>query len=103
MNANYSTPARVKLSAFIGAVVASVVILGSTVAGTRPPRARRRPAERGALIRAATGPATRSARPAQYPREPGFGRAFASVCTARREQRCRRSRRRALLPTYNGG
>ena len=36
MNANYSTPARVKLSAFIGAVVASVVILGSTVAGMQP-------------------------------------------------------------------
>jgi hypothetical protein len=36
MNANYSTPARVKLSAFVGAVVASVVILGSTVAGMQP-------------------------------------------------------------------
>ena len=36
MNANYSAPARVKLSAFIGAVVASVVILGSTVAGMQP-------------------------------------------------------------------
>jgi hypothetical protein len=36
MNANYSTPARVKLSAFIGAVIASVVILGSTVAGMQP-------------------------------------------------------------------
>ena len=36
MNAHYSTPARLKLSAFIGAVVASVVILGSTVAGMQP-------------------------------------------------------------------
>jgi hypothetical protein len=36
MNANYSTPARVKLSAFVGAVIASVVILGSTVAGMQP-------------------------------------------------------------------
>jgi hypothetical protein len=36
MNANYSTPARVKLSAFVGAVIASVVVLGSTVAGMQP-------------------------------------------------------------------
>ena len=36
MIANYSTAARVKLSAFIGAEVASVVILGSTVAGMQP-------------------------------------------------------------------
>lgn len=36
MNANYSPPVRVKLSAFVGAVIASIVIMGSTVAGMQP-------------------------------------------------------------------
>jgi hypothetical protein len=36
MNANYATPARVKLTAFVGAILASVVVLGSTVAGMQP-------------------------------------------------------------------
>jgi hypothetical protein len=36
MNANYSTSARVKLTAFVGAILASVVVLGSTVAGMQP-------------------------------------------------------------------
>jgi hypothetical protein len=36
MNANYSTPARARIAAFIGAVLTSTVVLGSTVAGMQP-------------------------------------------------------------------
>ena len=36
MNAHYSTPARVKLTAFVSAILASVVVLGSTVGGMQP-------------------------------------------------------------------
>ena len=36
MNAKYATPASVRISAIVGAVIASVVVLGSTVAGMQP-------------------------------------------------------------------
>jgi hypothetical protein len=36
MNANYTTPATARIAAFVGAVIASVIVLGSTVAGMQP-------------------------------------------------------------------
>jgi hypothetical protein len=36
MNANYTTPVSVRLAAFAVAVLASAVVLGSTVAGLQP-------------------------------------------------------------------
>jgi hypothetical protein len=36
MNANYSTPARARVAAFIGAILTSAIVLGSTVAGMQP-------------------------------------------------------------------
>jgi hypothetical protein len=36
MNANYTIPARARLAAFVGAVLASALVLGSTVAGMQP-------------------------------------------------------------------
>ena len=35
MNANYTTPAA-RIAAFLGAVITSAVVLGSTVAGMQP-------------------------------------------------------------------
>ena len=36
MNANYSTPATARIAAFLGAVLTSAIVLGSTVAGMQP-------------------------------------------------------------------
>lgn len=36
MNAPYTTPASARIVAFIGAVITSAVVLGSTVAGMQP-------------------------------------------------------------------
>lgn len=36
MNANYTTPATARIAAFLGAVLTSVLVLGSTVAGMQP-------------------------------------------------------------------
>ncbi len=62
MNTNYSTPARVKLSAFVGAVIASIVVLGSTVAGMQPTdefNGQLVAAERVAITAASSASATR--------------------------------------------
>ena len=36
MNAIYTTPAAARIVAFVGAVITSAVVLGSTVAGMQP-------------------------------------------------------------------
>ena len=36
MNANYTTPATARIAAFVGAVLTSAMVLGSTVAGMQP-------------------------------------------------------------------
>jgi hypothetical protein len=36
MNATYTKPVRARIVAFIGAVITSAVVLGSTVAGMQP-------------------------------------------------------------------
>ena len=36
MNANYSTSVQARVAAFVGAVLTSAVVLGSTVAGMQP-------------------------------------------------------------------
>jgi uncharacterized membrane protein len=36
MNAHYSTPAKARVAAFVAAVLTSVLVLGSTVAGMQP-------------------------------------------------------------------
>jgi hypothetical protein len=36
MNAHYSTPVKARVAAFVGAVITSALVLGSTVAGMQP-------------------------------------------------------------------
>jgi len=36
MNANFSTPVKARVAAFVGAVITSALVLGSTVAGMQP-------------------------------------------------------------------
>ena len=36
MNASYSTPVKARVAAFVGAVITSALVLGSTVAGMQP-------------------------------------------------------------------
>jgi hypothetical protein len=36
MNATYTTPVKARVAAFVGAVLTSILVLGSTVAGMQP-------------------------------------------------------------------